>query len=248
VGSARIKISAWIVGYGGSGTVALDLLKAYEATGNNSPQKLKGGRAMRSHYRFGVVFAGLCFLGLTSCIDSENPLSDPAQAKPATELSGVWRERQEDCTRYYHVGLAGDKFPSGMMRMAIIDHKKDGVLEAVDCSFFLFTTTLGDRHFANITLLEPDQLKEIAKTGWKPEMFKGYWIYEYKLDGDKLSIMRMDWDQKELLIKSKKLKGTIKTGDVSFQESTENLVKLITSPDAAKLFQPAGKEDLERVK
>ncbi len=202
---------------------------------------------MRFYSRSGVMLAGLCILSLTSCIDSENPLSDLEKAKPATELSGVWREHRDDGTRYYHVGLAGDKFPSGLMRMALIDHQKDGVLDVPESSFFFFTTTLGGRHFLNITALEPDQLKEVAKTGWKPEMFKGYWIYEYRLNGDKISLLRMDWDQKKALIESKKLKGVIKPDQVFFQESTENLDKFITSPDAAKLFQSAG-EELERVR
>lgn len=206
---------------------------------------------MRSFYRLGVMFAGLFLLMMTSCIDSEKPLSDPEQAKPAKELLGLWRERQEDgSTRYYHVGLADDMnmFPGRLMQMAIVDHHKDGTIEADPNAFFLFPTTLGDRHFLNITVLEPDQLKEVKKSGWKPEMFKGYWIYEYKLDGDKVKLLMMDPEQKKSLIESKKLKGIIKTDQISFQVSTEDLVKLITSPEAAKLFQPAGKEELERVK
>jgi hypothetical protein len=188
---------------------------------------------------------------LTSCIDSDNPLSDPEQAKPAKELLGLWRERHEDgSTRYYHVGSANksEMFPAGMMQMAIVDHQKNGTIGVAKDSFFLFPTTLGDRHFLNITVLEPDQLKEVEKTGWKPAMFKGYWIYEYKLDSDKLRLLMMDWDQKKSLIESKKLKGVIKSDQVSFQESTEDLAKFITSPDAAKLFQPSSKEELERVK
>jgi hypothetical protein len=203
---------------------------------------------MRPINRIGLVLLGLCFLGMTSCIDSENPLSDPAKATPATELSGVWRVQQDGGTRFYHVGLAGEKFPSGLMRMAILDHTKDGVLSVIDGNFFLFTTTLGDRHFVNITLLEPDQLAEVAKNGWKPEMFKGYWIYEYRLRGDKIRLLAMDQEQKKKLIESKKLQGVVKPDQVSFQESTEKLVKFITSPEAAKLFQPRGEEVLEKVK
>lgn len=203
---------------------------------------------MRSYYRFGVLLLGLCFLGMSSCIDSENPLSDPEKATSATELSGVWRVHEKDVTTYYHVGLAGDKFPSGLMRMEIIDHKKNGVLEINESGFFLFTTTLGERHFVNITVLEHEQLKEAEKTGWKPEMFKGYWIYEYQLRGDKIRLLGMDQDQKKTLIESKKLQGVIKEGQISFQESSENLAKFIASPDAAKLFQYVGKEELERVK
>jgi hypothetical protein len=203
---------------------------------------------MRCFYRFGVLFVGLCMLGMTSCIDSENPLSDPGKAKPATELSGVWRVKQDDGTRYYHVGLAGEKFPGGLLRMKIIDHSKNGELGVDENTFFVFTTALGDRHFVNVTLLEPDQLAEVAKTGWKPEMFKGYWIYEYKLDGDKLRLLGMDWDQKKSLIESKKLAGIVKNDQVSFNVSSEKLAKFVASPEAAKLFQPQGDEVLERVK
>jgi hypothetical protein len=203
---------------------------------------------MKGYYRFGVVLAGMCILALTSCIDSENPLSDPAQAKPAKELAGVWRIRQDDGIRYYHVGLAGEKFPAGLMQMTIIDHRKDGRMTVEENAFFLFATTLGERHFVNVTALEPEQLAEVAKSGWKPETFKGYWIYEYQLKGDKIRLLGMDQEQKKTLLESKKLKGVIKNDQVSFQESTENMAKLVVSPEAAKLFQAAEKEELERVK
>jgi glutaredoxin-related protein len=58
----------------------------------------------------------------------------------------------------------------------------------------------------------------------------------------------MDWDRKKSLIESKKLQGLIKKDQVSFTESTENLVKFLESPDAAKLFQPRDDEVFERVK
>ncbi|MCC6124614.1 MAG: hypothetical protein IT426_06615 [Pirellulales bacterium] len=203
---------------------------------------------MRCGYRFGVLLVGLCFLGMSSCIDSENPLSDPEKAAPATELSGAWRVKQEDGTRYYHVGLAGEKFPAGLLRMKIIDHSKNGELAVDENTFFVFATAIGDRHFANVTLLEPDQLAEAAKTGWKPEMFKGYWIYEYKREGDKLRLSGMDGDEKRTLIESKKLAGVIGNDQVSFKESSEKLAKFVTSPEAAKLFQPRGDEILERIK
>ncbi len=202
---------------------------------------------MRSNYRLGVVLAGVCCLGMTSCIDSDNPLSNPEQAKPVPALAGVWREQCDDVTRYYHVGLAGDKFPPGLMQMVIVDHKKDGTIDPI-VNGFVFATTLGDRHFINISVLEPEQLKDVAKTGWKPGMFKGYWIYEFRLDGDKISLIKMDWEQKKSLIKSKKLHGVIKGDQVLIQENSENLARFITSPEAANLFPPAEKEELERVK
>lgn len=210
---------------------------------------------MRSFYRLGVVLVGLFLLLMTSCIDSEKPLSDPKEAKPVKELLGVWRVSDgQGGTQYYHVGLAGDKFPAGMMQVAIVDHRKDGRIESDSNVFFAFATTLGDRHFLNISTLEPDKLKEAAKTGWKPEMFQGYWIFEYKLAGENISFSRMDGNRKESLIKSQKIKGTIERsknlfGDqIYFTDSSENLAKVITSPDADKLFQPTGKEGFERVK
>jgi hypothetical protein len=209
---------------------------------------------MRKCPRFGLVSLGLCFLGMASCIDSENPLSDPQKAKPAADLAGVWRVEEKDGTTYYHVGLAGDKFPSGLMRMAIIEHKKNGLVDINENAFFLFTTALGDRHFVNVTVLDGEQLKEAEKTGWKPEMAKGYWIWEYRLKADKISLLCMDQEQKKSLIENKKLQGFVnkdKKGifdEVTIQESSEDLAKFIVSPDAAKLFQPAAGKELERVK
>jgi hypothetical protein len=202
---------------------------------------------MKCSSRFAAVFAGFCCLAMTSCIDSENPLSEPEKAAPAKELSGVWRERQDEGSRYYHVGLAGEKFPPGMLRMIMVDHRKDGALEANPDTFFLFATALGERHFVNVSALEPEQLREVEKTGWKPDTFKGYWIYEYQIQGNKIRLTRMNDEAKRALIESKKLKGAVNSDGASFKESTEKLAKIIASPDAAKLFQAADREELERV-
>jgi hypothetical protein len=208
---------------------------------------------MRFQRRWGIVFLGVCALGLTSCVDSDNPLSDPQQAKPATDLAGVWRVKTDEGTTYYHVGLAGDKFPAGVMQMTMVEHKKDGTTQTFD-SFYLFTTALGDRHFANIAALEPDQLAKVKEAGWKPDTFKGYWLYEYQVKDDKVHLMQMDWDQKKSLIEDKKIPGVIEKAkgrggdDIRFTESSEKLAKFITSPEAAKLFHPAEKNDLDRVK
>ena len=197
--------------------------------------------------RFSLTLLSLAFLGLTSCIDSENPLSDPQSAKPAAELSGVWKVQDKDGdVDYYHVGLAGEKFPAGLMRMELVSHAKDGILHPSD--FLLFTTTLGDRHFVNVTALDRDQLEQVEKTGFEPAMFKDYWIYEYRLKGDKIQLLHMDGDQKKAAIEKGKLKGVVKENEVSFKDTTENLVKFIASPDAAKLFQAKDEQVLERVK
>jgi hypothetical protein len=208
---------------------------------------------MQFHRRWGVFFLGVCVLGLTSCVDSDNPLSDPQQAKPATDLAGVWRVNTDEGTRYYHVGLAGDKFPAGVMQMTMVDHKKDGTTQSLD-RFYFFTTTLGDRHFANITTLEPDQLDKVNEAGWKPETFKGYWLYEYQLKDGKIHLLQIDWDQKKSLIEDKKIAGVIEKAkgwggdDIRFTESSERLAKFVTSPEAEKLFHPAERNDLERVR
>jgi hypothetical protein len=214
----------------------------FPAASERSYTYYPGGFAMRSCHRFGLLLLGFCFLGMTSCIDSENPLSDPESAKPVKELLGVWRANQDGGTRYYHVGRADKHFPNGILQMKIIDYDKDGVLKVDGSNFFVFSTTLGDRHFVNITALEPEQLAEVDKTGWKPSMFKGYWIYEYHLDGDKIRLFATDWNQKKALIESKKFQGVVKTDQISFKESSETLAKLITSPEGTKLFNSGGEE------
>jgi hypothetical protein len=201
-----------------------------------------------------VLISGLFCLFLTSCVDSDNPLSDPKQATIDSGLIGVWRDREKGGdVVYYHVGKAGENFPAGMLRVKIITHDKNGDLPRPDNGDTLvFTTVLGKNHYVNITGMDADKIKSMGDAKWKPSMADGYFIYKYEVNGDKLAIAGMDQKQKQAAIKDGKIKGTTENNP-RFTDTTETLVRFLASTDAEKLFYTKENTDdgygvLERVK
>ena len=102
-----------------------------------------------------LIGVAVCLLAF-GC-DSKTPLSDPQTSKADERLAGVWRDRSGDGDVYYHVGHAGEKFPSGMMRVVGIKHNKGNVEPPFEC--LIFPTVLGDKTYLNVVLgkEEPDQ-------------------------------------------------------------------------------------------
>lgn len=202
-----------------------------------------------------MLILGLICLVCTSCVDSDNPLSDPKLATVDQGLIGVWREREKDGdVTYYHVGKAGDKFPAGMLRVREIKHDKNGELDRPDCSdTLMFTTTLGKNRYVNVTILDAEKIKTMDNSNWEPKMAEGYFIYKYEISGDKLTVAIIDPEQKEAVINAGKLKGTVEGDNTHFTDTTENLARFLASPDAEKLFftkehMGDGYAVLERVK
>jgi hypothetical protein len=184
-----------------------------------------------------LILASSCVF-LTSCVDSDNPLSDPKEAKADKELFGVWRfEEPGGEVTYYHVGAAGKDFPAGVMRVKAVRHEANGVLPHPDNDDLLaFATTLGNNRYLNVTGLPEEAMKKMQKSSWEPSLAEGYWIFKYEIRGDKLVIAGMDPDQKEAAIKGGKIKGSIDGKNVRITDTTENLVRLVESADARKLF------------
>lgn len=183
-----------------------------------------------------LTVALLCPL-FTSCVDSDNPLTNPEQAKVDTNLLGTWRLKTKAGTEYYHVGKAGEKFPDGMLRIIITHFDDDGVLSKPNCDDTLaFTTNLGDNHFLNITGLDAEKAKTLAKYNWKPSMAEGYFIYKYEVKGDKVEVAAIDRKIKEETIQAGKIKGIIDDNKVRLTDTTDNLAKFFATQDAQRLF------------
>ena len=123
-----------------------------------------------------LLLAFFCPL-LASCVDSDNPLSDPNKSTVDPGLLGVWRlQTKEGDLIYYHVGKAGEKFPAGMLRAVTITHNKKGEVPRPEPNDTLvFTTTLGNNHYLNITSLNADKIKTLGDAKW--ESFTGRGIF-----------------------------------------------------------------------
>lgn len=214
-----------------------------------------GGVVMKKMQKSLLLVLGLLCLLLASCVDSDNPLSDPKQAAVDPGLLGVWRVKEKDGeVTYYHVGQAGKNFPAGMLRVKAIKHEENSVLPHPDNSDLLaFSTTLGNNHYLNVTGLGADQIETMGDSPWEPTMADGYFLFKYEIHADKLTIAGMDAQQKKAAIKAGKIKGTTEDNKVLITDTTDNLARFIAAADQDKLFptKEASGESipmLERVK
>jgi hypothetical protein len=200
-----------------------------------------------------LLILGLLCPMLASCVDSDNPLSDPNHPTIERNLTGVWRlvEDEGEIT-YYHVGLAGENFPVGMMRVRPIHFKANGVLDKPDGDLLVFATTLGKNRYLNVTGFSPENQKKVQDGKWDPSMAEGYFIFKYEIRDKKLILAGMDPEQKEKAIKTGKIKGDIKDKNNRITDSTENFARLVAAPAAENLFVSKAAKDkffatLERI-
>jgi hypothetical protein len=177
----------------------------------------------------------VCLL-LSSCIDSKSPLCNPDDAKIDAALIGAWQARLGDGSLdCYHVGIAGDKLPSGIFRFVTVDRDKNGKLSRPG-EMLGFSTMIGKDRYLNVAFIDDKDLGQFETTGWKPELVKGFVILKYHIDGDTLTVWKMDPQAKQRLIESEKAKGSINKNVIFLTDATDNVVSLLTDPKNADLF------------
>ena len=163
----------------------------------------------------------------SGCDDSKNPLSDPQTSKADERLVGVWRGENDDGETYYHVGHAGEKFPSSVMRIVMIEHRKGRVESAEE--YFAFATAIGSGTYLNV-VLDGDK-KLVAgreEKGWKAVEADSYKFFKYQFDGDKLVMWLMDDASKRKAIEGGKVKGGQEPNrPAKFTDTTENVARFV---------------------
>lgn len=230
---------------------------ASNAIPSNSPHFRGAAVKLRQMVCF-IALAGTCLL-LSSCGESRNPLCDPLEAKPDSQLAGIWRVSDPNGTGYFHIGRAGGKLPPGIMRTLTVAHSADGTVKLDDPSeLLMFPTTIGENHYLNIVgFIGEDQQKGIVqfdKSGWNPSLVNGYCLVKYQVKGDALSIWIMNGNAQSRLIRSGKVTGTIERAfgvvraSSVFTDSTEKLAALLATPESANLFDEEPTLRVERVK
>ncbi len=185
-----------------------------------------------------VLAGGLLACALAGgCDDSTVPLSKPDQAKADKALIGVWRQKDDGRTNYYHVGLLGGEAPKGLLRVVVVNQQPHGELDEPGQAL-VFPVELEGSTYLSMAGDEDDQIKAVRQEGWKPDSFDAYFIVKYRVEGDVLLVWPMDPDAKKRAIKAGRIKGEIKEGfvpRVRFTDSSENLRRLIAS-EGDKLF------------
>jgi hypothetical protein len=186
------------------------------------------------------------------CYDSKNPLSDPEKSKLDPRLSGLWLLRERDRAgldaRYFHIGVAGDKLPPGVMRAVEVGHNSDGTLER-PVEFLMFSTTIGSSAYLNLAVGSDEQLKALKEKGWKG--VEGYFLMKYTVEGDTLLVWKMDADAKQRAIESRKVRGEITPEGVledmnTLTDTMENVARFVAAAGDSSFATNAG--HLDRVK
>jgi hypothetical protein len=180
---------------------------------------------------------------LAGCEDSSTPLSDPTTSTPDERLVGVWRLRdKEGDVTYFHVGHTDEAFPSGVLRVVQITHRKQIVQKPIPV--LAFPTTIGGKTYLNVA---PNLIHE--GKGWKS---KAYFLFRYQIDGDNLLLSKMDPDAKDRAIENGKIKGISDHEKskkpffriIKITDTTENLARFVTEAGDGLWSKP---ERLERI-
>jgi hypothetical protein len=173
-----------------------------------------------------AMFLWLSVLVLAcGCVDSKNPLSSADSAKVDEGIVGTWRESTNDGETIYHVGLAGDKYPAGMLRIITVT-SHNNTLEAPQ-HYIGYTTTLKGKSYLNIVLDEA-KIKDFGQNGWDADKVEGYYFVRYKIEDNKGTVWSVSNDARKEAIKAGKIKGVIEDqGDSRFTDTGENVAKFI---------------------
>ena len=194
-----------------------------------------------------LIILTLNFIAFCSCcpLNSVNPLSDPKDAIQENRLAGTWHGNSKENTDVYlHVGqIAGDNHTQAIL----IEHKKNGDLDFVNLELIIFPTTIKDESYLNIKV---SKLFENSLSG-----DLGYIFVKYTFSSkDTLTFSFIDPEIVENAFQTGALKGTISkekafvdrmrntsklttlSGCTKITDTTQNIVKFISSTDTEKLF------------
>ena len=176
-----------------------------------------------------AIFLSLAVISLAcGCVDSTNPLSSADSAKVDEGILGTWRQSTNDGETIYHVGLAGDKYPSGMLRIVAVT-RHNNTLQAPEHYVGYTDRRLNGKSYLNIVLDEA-RIKDFDQNGWDADKVDGYYFVKYKLDGDKGTVWSVNDDTRKEAIKAGKIKGVIaEQGDNHFTDTGDKVEKFLSA-------------------
>ena len=179
--------------------------------------------------RYLFLFMSCCFL--CSCIQSENPLSDPNKASIDKRLEGIWLVEDTDSVNeiiFYRFTSRDD----GFMDLVIDDQsKKDLNIER----FSIFPTKLNTGYYMNVKKYHPKNIEG------------GYSFYKYKVTNDNTLYLWAIFDIQPVVkaINDNSLRGEIKRekdGTIDSVEITDVSIKIaefVSSHDQELFKEPA---------
>jgi len=183
---------------------------------------------MLSNLRFALC-AGLLAVGVASCgpPESQNPLSDPAQAKPDARLTGLWSGEVENSPATLQF------FPKQGPFLDVVLTGNDGEKGASVLVFDAFPTLLNGKTYLN--------LRAKSFRGLYSESFEigaAYLFVRYDIAKDgSLTLLPMDDEPVKVAVAAGKLKGTVKENSVKLTASTKELAEYVRTADPERLFK-----------
>lgn len=116
----------------------------------------------------------MCLYGLSGCVESKHPLSDPEKADIHAEIVGIWIwEGSGVKGDEWTIAAAGKGFPRGILR---ITAQQDGKTETL----FAFSTKLDGHHYLNAVNFKG----EVLPKKWDKQLVKSYTLMPYSISKD----------------------------------------------------------------
>ncbi|TWT98655.1 hypothetical protein Pla52n_51720 [Stieleria varia] len=137
-------------------------------------------------------------------VDSQHPLSDPADAVLDTRLNGQWVQTEEKVTIRYQVKAAGGEAPKGLHRMTM-------TIDKDTASTYFFVTQLGEHRYINMANFETDDAPE----KWDPAKVTYYSIFGYELvNENEITLQPLNEKFFEKLVENGELKKRVDKVDL----------------------------------
>lgn len=152
-----------------------------------------------------VPLIGLVFGA--SCIDSENPLSEPEKSQVDEQLFGLWKHQAADHTSYFHVGGPPDGQPAGLMQVLEVVHA-EGRIQNDPRWYAMTATQIGETKFLSAAVYTKGPLhKGDLPADWPPEGLEGWFFWRYRVEGGRLTLAGLDEKWREKMVQSGKIAG-----------------------------------------
>lgn len=146
-----------------------------------------------------VMLMSVC---LSSCLNSQQPLSNPEQAQRDDALLGTWVLCDPGAVSYYHIGKANEKkLPPGWYRIINVDLDPNHELNMTD--FPGFATTIDGYHYLSLVVGDFDTFdaSKIDDAQWL--------IFQYEIKGDRGTLRFVTTSFVEQQIRAGKINGHI---------------------------------------
>ena len=179
---------------------------------------------------FRRVLLSLSLFLIASCIESSNPVTDPALSTVDKNLVGVWKAKSDNGdVIYLHLGLPQGKLAEHFLQAMQVNHDAGHGLSNRGTDWRLvFISKLGSLRYFNSVVLKPEEIRSLETTGWKPTPDTKYDIFRYDFSGNTMKVYVPEQNVLKKAIASHALRGEDqKLGGVKITDSSANLARFL---------------------